>query len=162
MYLDIFLKSPLNTLAYLAKIDMTNIDIHLSCLEVFAKKTALCPLPFLEKDLQSTHPKIHEMALKVLVRNPQKNSEELLSKFLEDPSETMRATAASGLNLFTNDSVLSKLTLTLKDPAWIVRLQAALSLKKMGDDGLTILKNQNPKIDKTSYEVAQYALDFLD
>jgi HEAT repeat protein len=134
----------------------------LAILEIFAKKTVSCPIPFLQRDLQSDNPKIRETALKVLVRNPQKDSEKLLLKYLEDPQDEIRAEAASGLSLFVNDEVLLQLQAALKDPSWKVKIQAAASLKKMGEKGIAILKEQDSKLDKTSYEVAQYAMDFLD
>ncbi len=163
-YLDHLLQASVKVLTYIGELALNSKDLktRFASLEIFAKKTVACPIPSLQRDLQSDDPKLREMALKVLVRNPQKDSEKLLLNYLEDAHEAIRAEAACGLSLFINAGVLLKLQQALRDPCWRVRLQAASSLKKMGEEGIAILKKQDPKSEKTSYEVAQYALDFLD
>ena len=50
-----------------------------------------------------------------------------------------------------------KLTEALSDQKWWVRLQAALALKKLGEDGQNILLKQI-KENKNAFDVAQYVL----
>lgn len=156
-YRDALLQGSTQTFAYMVEIAPKSPEIHLACLEVFSGKTVTCPIPFLEADLRSKDPKIVLAALKVLVRNPLKNSKAIFWEALEPGvhPEEIRVQAAAGLKLFIDPDVLQKLEETLDDPSWKVRLQAALSLTEMGEPGMAILQKQKEK------EAAYYALDFL-
>ena len=81
---------------------------------------------------------------------------------LKDPDEEVRAEAALGLSHFMHPQTFSILNNLLKDPSWKVKLKAATALKRMGNKGMAILKKQDRVENKLAYEVARYAMDFLD
>lgn len=161
-YRDILLQGSVKVFSYISKVALKGDDakVHVSCLDVLSGKTVTCPLPFLDKDLASLNLKIRLGALKVLISNPPKDAAAIVLKYLSDPNEEIRAQAALGLASFPSPESFAKLEQGLKDDFWIVRSQAAASLKKMGEEGISILKKQTSKNDLKSYEVAQYALEF--
>lgn len=69
--------------------------------------------------------------------------------------KTIVAKKLGDINTDKSYDILKKM---LRDSNWWVRLNAATSLKHMGDRGLAILKEQSPDVDKYAYEVAKYVL----
>lgn len=156
-YRDILLQGSAKVFQYLAEISQgqKNPQIKLASLEVFAGKTVPVPLPFLKEDLASQDPQILSTALRVLIRNPTENTEEILLQASHNSAPIVRTVAALGLKTFAQPNILQALESMLKDPVWEVKLQAATSLSEMGSEGIEILKKRNEA------EIARYALDFL-
>lgn len=134
--------------------------IQLSCLEVLAGKSVVITKPILRRDLASDNEDIRLAAVKVYAHNPQKESASVLLECIEDKNPLIRAEAASGLSHFLSEEALQKLGKTLEDPVWKVRLQAALSLKRMGKIGQSILDRQTPEGHKLAYDTAHYVSHF--
>lgn len=156
-YRDILLQGSREVFAYLAEAALKSPDAatHISCLQVFAGKTVPFPLPFLEKDLRSDQPQILLWALKALVRNPTKDAPVHFLQALNHANPQIREMGAFGLKHWIQPDTLKALEEALKDPVWEVKLQAAASLKEMGEEGMAILKKLSEN------EVVRYALDFL-
>lgn len=163
-YRDILLQGSVQTFSTIADIASKSRDpaIHLASLELFAGNTVTCPLPILQQDLESPDAEIRRNAVKALIQNPLKESEKILLAHLKDPDEEVRAEAALGLSHFMHPQTFSILNNLLKDPSWKVKLKAATALKRMGNKGMAILKKQDRVENKLAYEVARYAMDFLD
>ena len=125
-YIDLLSQSSQKVLAMISQMS----DYHLPALAILATKTFTIPLPFLAKDLASKDLLIRKAAIKVLIRNPQKEVYGLLLENLKDPDPEMRALAATALENYplSQDHLESSLT----DPIWSVKLAAAKSLKAMG------------------------------
>jgi hypothetical protein len=134
--------------------------LHLACLEILTGKTTAANLTFLHKDLKSSNAKIRLAAVKVMAANLPKSFIDELMYCLNDPDETIRAEAATGLINFPskkNREILEKL---LQDEDWIVRLSAAKALKRMDPEGVLILRKQKKQHHEDAYAAAQYVLKF--
>lgn len=161
-YNDILLQGSDKVFRSTAEIALSEKDpqMHIACLKVLGCRTVNYPLPFLKEDLNSDNIAIRRAAIKVVAMNPQMDAEEILWKYLKDPSEDVRIEAISGMQFFVNDNTIAKLSEALKDESWSVRYQAANTLKKMGDKGLLALNQQDPRNSRQAYDVAHYALQF--
>lgn len=137
-----------------------NRVLRLTCLELFCEKECELDTNLLESALSSDDEELRLAAIKVYARNIQPKSKETLLRCIDDPNEKIRAEAAFGLKSFKSPLTLSKLSHSLKDPAWIVREQSARTLKEIGKEGIEILKQQTPEQDRNAYEVANYILKF--
>ncbi|MEI8124939.1 MAG: HEAT repeat domain-containing protein [Parachlamydiaceae bacterium] len=137
-----------------------NENITLACLDVLSGISKVITLPFLRNDLMSSNEAVRVAAVKVFAHNPQVDSPTVLSKCANDLNENIRALALWGLEYFASEESLKQLSQALSDSSWIVRSQAAKSLKKMGGLGLNVLEKQNPEKNRPAYEAAQYALNF--
>lgn len=159
-YRDLLLKRSDKTFAMIKEFAETekNPAIHLTCLDLMTSNAVIKIPDYLKEDLLSQDPKIRLAAVKILARNPQGNSVEMLSHCLDDEDPDIRSEAVLGLHYFATDAVFEKLQNALNDPVWLVRLHAAETLKKMGEKGSSILKNQNPNVNKNGYEAAQAVL----
>lgn len=158
-YRDAFLQGSKQVFNWIQEAVLSEKDpnIHLACLEILSGITTAIPLSFLKQDLESKQFEVRLAALKVLVRNPQEASSTMLIEYLKDPKEEIRAAAALCLENFPTKKTLEELEKALCDESWQVRLNAAKSLKMMGEEGLEILKGQKEKV---AYDTAQYVLQF--
>lgn len=106
--------------------------LHLVCLEVLAMQTAQAPLAFLTKDLKSKDTNLKLAALKVAIRNPQKQWLDIFCQDLEDDNEHVRELAALGLGNYHKTQSYQALKEGLNDPSSQVKLASAKSLKALG------------------------------
>ncbi len=159
-YSDILSQGSTKVLIFISQIPTTNENpkIHLACLSILGSKTMPFPLPFLQKDLQAKNLQIRLSALKVLLKNPQKNTSEIFLHCMNDPNEDIRSIGAMGLAQNESKDCIETLTNALKDPSWKVRLAAARSLKQMGQ--MDVLMQQKKENHKDAYEAAQYGMQF--
>ncbi|NGX53591.1 MAG: hypothetical protein K1000chlam4_00303 [Chlamydiae bacterium] len=114
----------------------------------------------LTEDLNTKSPERRLCGVRLLSRNPQPNSKDVLLNALEDKNDKIRAEAARGLHFFPEEICFKKLNHALNDEVWDVRLEAGIALKKMGEKGGTILEKQNSTSHPEAYEVAHYVLRF--
>ena len=135
-------------------------SLHLVCLDILSSKSVTLPIPFLDEDLKKEDPKTRLFALRVLTRNPNSKTASILQNALQDPDWKIRKVAAFGLINYPIEPSFKNLASHLNDPSWQVRVEAAKALKKMGPKGLELLQHQRADMDQTSYETAQYALQF--
>lgn len=85
-------------------------------------------------------------------------SREILRKLLSDDIWEIRAKAATSLGNLQDTAAITALADGLHDSAWWVRLKSAEALSKLGPEGMIILENQNPEIDKYAFEAATEVL----
>lgn len=135
-----------------------NKTLQLACLEVLAGKMQTISGSFLLRDIKSEDSEVRLAALKVYARNPQKESLEILLNHIGDPVAGVRKEAYKGLAHFRSPRTLEALEKGLSDQNWDVRIQAATSLKYMGQAGLNVLNVQNPDRDPIAYESAYFIL----
>jgi len=139
----------------------TDTDFHLACLDVFEAVYFRLTKLDIKKDLNSKDERVHLAALNLLLHNPQPYSMKVISHEMSDQNSHFRSEATMGLEHFLTSKSLRRLRGALKDSDTKVRMSAAATLKKSGDKGLRILRDQNPRMDKKAYEAAQFALKFL-
>lgn len=135
-------------------------SIKLACLDVLGSKTIPLTPSFVEQQLASANPDIRYAIVKVLSHNIQRNSLAVLLESFRAEDEKMRAQAVFGFQNFPMKETIEKLTIALRDDSWLVRSKAAMSLKKMGKMGISVLQRQTIEANQQAYEVAQYALAF--
>ena len=159
-YRDILLQGSGPVFSFLAELIEKSRDpeIHLAGLSVFSGRTVPFPLSFLEKDLQSKNKTIRLLAFKALIRNPNEGALKVFLEALEDKESEIRIQCILGIDSLTDKEGLIEIKNALQDKEWVVRLQAAETLKKRGE--ILFLKTQEVKTDRLAYEVAQYALEF--
>ena len=75
-----------------------------------------------------------------------------------DSDWEVRAEAIKGLQQLYAIQTIPKLAFLLNDPVWWVRLQAALTLKSFGNEGISILTTQDKEREPLAYEISQYTL----
>ncbi len=138
----------------------TDLATHLSCLTVLAGKSMIITKPFLAQDLKSENETLRLAAIKVYAHNLQKESASVLSECIKDNNPLIRTEAAIGLSHFLSEETLQQLEIALSDPVWSVRLQAGLSLKRMGKLGLSILNQQTLEGSKRAFDTAHYVTNF--
>jgi hypothetical protein len=110
--------------------------------------------------------KSENLDLKIAVLNylahVKKNAQEEIRSFLTNPHWQIRAAAAKLLGQLKDKKSLILLNTCLRDSEWWVRINAAQALSVMGDEGLLILREQDPSIDRYAYEEAQQILKILE
>lgn len=129
------------------------------CLEVLSSKTSHNLLPLAAKHINSPNLACRLAAMKIFSSIPGQESKEYLTRCLFDGNEEIRAEAARGLGQILAISSIPELTLTLRDPIWFVRLQAAIALKAMGKEGREALYRQNPQQNVEASDIAKYILN---
>lgn len=158
-YEDILLKGTESTYKHIEKVAETQKDLktHLACLDTLDSLEMVITQPFLLKDVESDNLELRLAATQVFAYNLQPDSEKILFKAMDDQNEDIRAVAANGLGHFANERNIQKLSQAMKDTSWKVRLQAAMSLKSMGEAGKKAMNQFDINNDKDAYEVALYA-----
>lgn len=142
--------------------EMVNSDVRnfqLVCLEVLSGKMQHLPENFLLRDIKSSDAAIRLAAIRVYAHNPQKDSGSVLLSHTIDSNKEMRKEAMYGLSHFRSRETLVALEKGLSDCVWEVRLQAALSLRNMGNAGRQILEKQSPELDIRAFEAANFCLE---
>ena len=114
------------------------------------------------EDLRSSNLELKLSVMSYLSHiDPQSSSVSFL-KLLDDPVWEVRAKAAKLLGDIRDDSFVFALELTLKDPQWWVRMNAAEALYKLGAQGLSVLRRQDPNVDSFAFEIATQILAIHD
>jgi HEAT repeats len=133
---------------------------HIACLDILEDSYLPLSKLSLEKDFYSNNPKIRLAACKIYSNNPQHDSPQKLIEASKDSDITIRAEAIQALSQFYSPKTIAALEKCLLDEDLHVRIQAALTLSKLGEEGIQTLKTQNPTTNVNAYEAAQYALQF--
>ena len=121
-------------------------------LDILGAKYDSFVLRYIHKDLQHKEDKLRLKAVKILTNFPTKEALELFLPFLEDHYYLIRAEVIAVLPKIMGQEALPILTKTMQDKSWWVRLQAALGLKSLGNEGKSVLMKEE------SQEVAKYVL----
>jgi HEAT repeat protein len=82
-----------------------------------------------------------------------------LTERLDDHEQEVRTEAARALGALGHWPAASRLAAALRDPAWIVRRESALSLRALGAPGLLFLRRALCDKDEFAADMARQALD---
>ena len=85
--------------------------------------------------------------------------ERALISLLEDPSDPVRMAAARGLGLLGSWKFAPRLAPLLRDPAWDVQREAALTLLRLGPAGLLYLRRELDGPNRSAADMARQVLD---
>jgi hypothetical protein len=105
-------------------------------------------------DIHSDNIELQLSSIRYMAYNYSKQSISDLLKLSEDPRWEVRATSCRLLGELDAKQALEVLSRCLKDKVWSVRINAANALKSIGEEGVEILRIQNPQIDRFAYETA--------
>lgn len=114
--------------------------------------------PSIETDIANENLDLKIAALNYLAHTPTDQAKAIIFKSLDDPRWQVRAVAVKILGDIGDESVISPLTVSLKDPEWWVRINSANALMLLGKPGISALREQLPEADKYAYEAAQEVL----
>ncbi|MGH2840196.1 MAG: HEAT repeat domain-containing protein [Solirubrobacteraceae bacterium] len=78
---------------------------------------------------------------------------------LGDPVPEVRAAAIEGLGNLGHWPSGPAIALALRDPAWVVRRQSAIALRRMGAPGLVLLRRALVDEDRYARDMARQVLD---
>jgi hypothetical protein len=135
-------------------------EVQLICLEILGSRLFPLQPHYLRKGITSFDEKIQLATLSLFARNPQKESLEVLLGQVHSPRKEARKEALFGLANYPSEKTISILQNALDDEEWIVRLEAAYSLEKMGGEYLKYLKTQAKSENKNRADAANYVLTF--
>lgn len=99
---------------------------------------------------------------RVLGRLPHPAASDTLCRLLADEAWQVRAQAAVGLGAIGAREAAGPLRDALCDPSWWVRLRAALALRRLGEEGIRLLRGFQPEEDRYGFEMSRYVLDLDD
>lgn len=111
------------------------------------------------KDIYSENMALRFSVIKFLGLCEPKRSLPILLSLLKDPEWQIRVKALRAMENFKKEDMAEKVGKCLTDENWWVRYDAAKLLKKMGENGLLVLKSQKEDKDLFAYEAAQFVLE---
>lgn len=129
-----------------------------ACLDILSGQTFSDLTSEISNDLNSEHMELKISAIKLLGKTPLPQTAQKLINLMKEPAWQVRSNAASSLGNLSDKNALGVLAKGLRDSNWWVRLNSALSLKKYGQEGVTVLKKQDKDIDAYAFEMAKYVL----
>lgn len=159
-YRDFFVHSGSEVFLWLEKIAAEERDeeVLAICLDILSSKVNRNLVHLAIKYCKSSNLSLRLASIKLFVNSPSAESERYLAEALSDKSSEIRAEAAVGLGKFLSHGRIAKLCELLNDENWNVRLQSALTLKKIGKAGITALEDRSGKRSKEADEIAAYVL----
>jgi len=154
------LKGDFKSFSFIEKRLETDKDpwIRVSCLEVLSYNMNSHIVELARRDLYASHKNLRIAAIRAIGRYSHPISISLLIPLLKDTAWEVRSVSARSLGYLKAKEALNELSLSLRDKNWWVRINSALALKRLGEDGIQVLKQQSPEKDRFAYETAQYAL----
>ncbi|MCP5506380.1 MAG: HEAT repeat domain-containing protein [Chlamydiales bacterium] len=143
--------------------DSQDQNVRICALEVLSQKIGFIKVDLIKKDLDSDNPELKWWALRALENCPSEESMAILEKHAaKDQDERLRSIAIQSLGIIMDRKALSLFEKLLKDPSQVIRVQAAIALKKLGSVGLAVLKNQKEDQHKEAFDAARFALSLPD
>jgi HEAT repeat protein len=85
-----------------------------------------------------------------------------LLSLLDDAVDDVRAAAAWALGQLSHWPAAGGLAAHMRDPAWEVRRNAALALRRLGSPGIVLLRRALDSDDRYAADMAQQILDLPD
>lgn len=157
-------KSSERVLSYLEKRLHHEKDpyIRVSCIEVLTDHMDEQVVKAIENDLASEHKNLKISAIRALGHYKSAHSIHLLIPLLKDRDWEVQAVTARSLGYLKANQAIEKLSELCSHEVWLVRMNAALALKRMGPSGIRILKTMNQKEDPFAFETAHYVLSIED
>lgn len=139
-----------------------NPFVRTSCYKILQKLPATRKIENFQDDLNSNNLELKLSALHYISYAQNKNAISSLTKMLKDKEWEVSSASVRLLGDLGAVEAINEISPMLKNSEWWVRLNAALALKKLGNEGMNVLKLQNPSKDKFAYEVAQHVLQCDD
>lgn len=128
------------------------------CLDILSTRTTKDILSVLMPFLYGKDVKCRILAIRILKNIPNERVVDILSHALNDSDSNVRQAAIQSLPEGSEHKFMRRLEEHLQDPDWFVRLQAALKLKELGQEGVRILSSQSLSQNPEAYEISQYTL----
>ncbi len=128
------------------------------CMQLLAFKEDDAIVNYIGHDKYSPDMEVRIAVAKVLGFCSQPASVQMLTDLLKDKYWEVRAAAAKALGQLKAEQAILDLTQSLKDSRWWVRMHSAAALLNLGNEGLAVLKSQDPQRDRFAYEMAQYVI----
>jgi len=120
--------------------------------------STLLIVPSAEQDIESEVLDLKLAVINYLAHQNQQNSVSIIRKFANDSHWEVRAAVVRLLGVLNDSSSIGNIGEKLKDKEWWVRFRAAEALAALGQKGIDILKEQDPKSDRYAHEVAELIL----
>lgn len=157
---DALMKAGEKTFAYVEKRleTETNAYARLSCIEMAWERMNDHLVSLIEKDLHAEHKNLRIGAIRAFGHYKSRRSIELLLPLLHDAEWEIRALSARSLGYLEATEAAEELVKLCSDKVWWVRMNAALALKRLGNEGKSRLEGLQPDADRFAYETAQYVL----
>lgn len=135
-----------------------NIEISAVCLDLLSTRTTKNVFAAILPFIYGSDRECRLLAVKILKNIPSGEAFDILFHCLKDEDWEIRAEALKTLapNRQLIQKGIEKIENLLHDPVWLVRLQAALALKKLGNQGFQILSRINPEKEPEAYEISRY------
>ena len=124
--------------------------------------TGLAGARFLGPGLRAagdSDPAVRAQAATLLAAVAGGKAEQALLGLLHDPSEPVRVAATHGLGMVSSWALAPNLARQLSDPAWDVRREAALALRRLGPAGRLYLRRALVSPDPYAADMAHQVLD---
>lgn len=135
-----------------------NKAISAICLDILSTRYSKNLLHLVKPFVNDADLPCRTLAVRALGNIPSQEAIELLMDHLYDSDWNIRAESITSLQKLYALQAIPKITPLLNDPVWWVRLQAALTLKAFGREGIEALSQQNEKEEPLAHEIAQYTL----
>ena len=132
--------------------------VQSTCLNILSSQKTLVKSQLVYSLANSPNLLVREAAIAFHANNPQKNSQSVLLKALNDENSDIKKEACRGLRSFPSRTSARSVSALLDDKDWYVRVEAAQSLKKMNKEGVIFLKNAKKSKDKLKKQLASYVL----
>lgn len=127
-------------------------------LDILSKRYSHNLFSLIRPFVNSNDRECRTLAIKALGGVPSQDSVDLLMTHLSDSDWQIRAESVLGLQKLYALKAIPELEMLLNDPVWWVRLQAALTLKEFGKEGVEALLSQDKEKAPKAYEISQYAM----
>lgn len=159
-YRDLIINSDSEKFEWILELLKTNppSSICAICLDLLSTRTTTNIFPLLLPFIYGEDKECRFLAVKILKTMPSKESKDILFHCLNDLDWEIRAESLKSLDPALSKQWMPTIQELLHDSVWLVRLQAALLLKNLGNEGLKILSEMNPKKEPEAYEIARYVL----
>lgn len=87
---------------------------------------------------------------------------EIIRRYLHDDNWVLRTRAVQLLGELKDKASIQTIAILLRDREWWVRHRAAEALGNLGENGIMVLKNQNPRIDQYAFDAANRVLRSIE
>lgn len=161
-YRDVLLEGSVRVFAWIMRVAVVDKDpkIHLAAVEILSTRVIMDPLFFLKNDVNSADPVLRKVAIKTYATNPHHASADIFLDHVNDPDKEVRSEAIAGLCHFREPKVFSVLKELLASFEPQIALAAAKTLKKMGKQGVDLLRERELNGREESRLLVQYVLQF--
>lgn len=159
-YLQAFVNAPSDIVSIIVDYLNQTKDpyIRTTCYKILMLSQATNSNWDLNSDIASPNLELRIAAVRYLTMRNQNEAIPVLTNLLNDPQWEMKVAALNSLGSLNARTAIPQITESLRDHEWWVRMNAGQVLFNMGDDGMRVLKEQDPSKDKFAYDVAQYLL----